>query len=175
MHVFFRLCWISFSVLLKLLRTSNAYIGLPWWYSGKESACRAGDTGSVPGCGRQPGGGNGNLLQDPSLGKPVGRGAWQTAARGVGESWTQLAAERTSAQAALGKRGRGFWVWFLLTDICISACSAETVCCCCFSLFVSVMLAHQHQFNTAIFHCRFLACSLLEKLSYIFSMLKAKG
>ena len=37
--------------------------GLPWWLSGKLSACNAGDLGSVPGLGRSPGGGHGNPLQ----------------------------------------------------------------------------------------------------------------
>ena len=36
--------------------------GLPWWL-GKESACDAGDLGLIPGLGRFPGEGNGNLLQ----------------------------------------------------------------------------------------------------------------
>ena len=39
--------------------------GLPWWLSGKESACNAGDTGDkglIPGLGRFPGGENGNPL-----------------------------------------------------------------------------------------------------------------
>ena len=38
-------------------------IGLPQWFSGKESACGAGgavDTGSVSGSGRSPGGGHGS-------------------------------------------------------------------------------------------------------------------
>ena len=34
----------------------------PWWPGGKESACSAGDPGSVPGLGRFPGEGNGNTL-----------------------------------------------------------------------------------------------------------------
>ena len=34
----------------------------PWWLSGKESACRAADLGSIPGLGRSPGGGHGNPL-----------------------------------------------------------------------------------------------------------------
>ena len=38
-------------------------LGLPWWLSSKESACNAGDPGSVPGSGRSPGEGNGNPLQ----------------------------------------------------------------------------------------------------------------
>ena len=40
--------------------------GLPWWLSGKKSTCNAGnagDTGLIPGLGRSPGEGNGNLLQ----------------------------------------------------------------------------------------------------------------
>ena len=30
-------------------------IVLPWWLSDKDSACKVGDTGSVPGLGRSPG------------------------------------------------------------------------------------------------------------------------
>ena len=33
---------------------------LPWWVSGKEPACQAGDLGSIPGSGRSLGEGNGN-------------------------------------------------------------------------------------------------------------------
>ena len=33
---------------------------MPWWLSSKESACNAGDVGSIPGSGRAPGEGNGN-------------------------------------------------------------------------------------------------------------------
>ena len=35
---------------------------LPQWLSGKESACSAGDVGSIPGLGRFPGGGHGYPL-----------------------------------------------------------------------------------------------------------------
>ena len=38
---------------------------------GKESACNAGDRGSVPGSGRSPGEGNGNPLQYSYLGNPM--------------------------------------------------------------------------------------------------------
>ena len=34
-----------------------AAAGLPWWLSGKGSSCSAGDTDSIPGSGRSPGGG----------------------------------------------------------------------------------------------------------------------
>ena len=52
--------------------------GLPRWLSGKESACSAGavgDTGSVPGWGRSPGGGHGNPLQYSCLENPMDREA----------------------------------------------------------------------------------------------------
>ena len=52
-------------------------LGLPSWFSGKESACSTGDTASSPGSGRSPGGGNGNPLQSSCLGTPRDRGAWQ--------------------------------------------------------------------------------------------------
>ena len=42
----------------------------------KESACNAGDPGSIPGSGRSPGEGNGNPLQDYCLENPTDRGAW---------------------------------------------------------------------------------------------------
>ena len=43
----------------------------------KESACNAGDPGSIPGVGRSPGEGNGNPLQDSWLENPLERGAWR--------------------------------------------------------------------------------------------------
>jgi len=54
---------------------------------GKESACNAGDPGSVPGLGRSPGEGNGNPLQYSCLENPLERGAWQATVHGVSKSW----------------------------------------------------------------------------------------
>ena len=42
-------------------------IGLPLWLAGKESACNAGDLGSIPGLGRSPGEGKGYPLQFSGL------------------------------------------------------------------------------------------------------------
>ena len=53
------------------------------WLSGKESACTAGDTGSIPGSGKSSGGGNGNPLQYSCLGNAMDRGAWWAAVHGV--------------------------------------------------------------------------------------------
>ena len=51
-----------------------------WGFScssvGKESACSAGDPGSIPELGRSPGEGNGNPLQYPCLEHLMDRGAW---------------------------------------------------------------------------------------------------
>ena len=52
-------------------------LGLPRWLSGKESSCNAGDSrdiGSVPGLGRFPGEGNGDVLQYSCLENSIGRG-----------------------------------------------------------------------------------------------------
>ena len=50
--------------------------GFPGSSDGKESACSAGDLGSIPGLGRSPGEGNGNPLQYLRLKNPMDRGAW---------------------------------------------------------------------------------------------------
>ena len=63
---------------------------LPWWLSGKESTCNAGDTGSIPGSGRYPGGRHGNPLQYSCLGNAINRGAWWAAVHGVTKHQTQL-------------------------------------------------------------------------------------
>ena len=55
---------------------SKATSGFPRSLVGKESACNAGDLGSIPRSGRSPGEGNGNPLQYSCLENPMGRGAW---------------------------------------------------------------------------------------------------
>ena len=44
---------------------------IPGGADGKESACNAGDPGSIPGLGRSPGEGNGNPLQYSCLENPM--------------------------------------------------------------------------------------------------------
>ena len=51
----------------------------------KESTCNAGDTGSIPGSERSPGGGHGNPLQYSCLENPMERGARWAIVRGVSE------------------------------------------------------------------------------------------
>ena len=57
--------------------------GFPWWLSGKEPTCSAGDVGSIPGSGVSPGEGNGNPHQYSFPGDPTDRGAWQAVVHGV--------------------------------------------------------------------------------------------
>ena len=57
------------------------------------NAGAAGDMGSIPGLGKSPEGGNGNLLQYSYLGSPMDRGAWRATVRGVAELDRTEAAE----------------------------------------------------------------------------------
>ena len=61
----------------------QCFMWLPWGFRGKESACNAEDTDLIPGPGRSPGEGNGNLPQYSCLGNPMDRGAWQATVHGV--------------------------------------------------------------------------------------------
>ena len=61
----------SFFILLLMFR------GFSGGSDHKESACNAGDPGSIPGSGRCPGEGNGNPLQCSCLKNSMDRGAWQ--------------------------------------------------------------------------------------------------
>ena len=56
----------------------------------KESACNAGDPGSIPGLGRSPGEGNGNSHQYFCLENVVERGVWQAPDHRVGKNQTRL-------------------------------------------------------------------------------------
>ena len=60
----------------------------PGGSDGKESACNAGDRGSIPGLGRSPGEENGNPLQYSCLGNSMDRGAWWAIIHGVTKSRT---------------------------------------------------------------------------------------
>ena len=68
----------------------SCYMGFPGGSKGKESACSAGDPGSILGLGRSPGEGNGNPLQYPCLENLMDRGTWWAAVHGVTKSWARL-------------------------------------------------------------------------------------
>ena len=78
-------------LLLIILKCNNGIVlGFPCSSVGKESACCAGDPGSIPGLGRSPREGNGNPLQYPCLENLMDRGAWRAAVHGVTKSRARL-------------------------------------------------------------------------------------
>ena len=64
--------------------------GFPAGSHGKESACKAGNLGSIPELERSSGEGNGNPLQYFCLGNHMDTGAWWAIVYGVEKSQTQL-------------------------------------------------------------------------------------
>ena len=85
-----RMCYEPITVYIAscVSWVSRLTLGFPGGSDHKESACRAGDLGSIPGLGRSPGGGNGNSLQYSCLEDSMDRGAWQATVYGVAESDT---------------------------------------------------------------------------------------
>ena len=65
-------------------------MGFPCGSAGKESACNAGDLGSIPGLGTSPGEENSNPFQSPCLENPTDRGDWWATVYEVTKSWTGL-------------------------------------------------------------------------------------
>ena len=55
----------------------------------KNSPAKKGDSGSIPGSGRFPGGGHGNPLQYSYLENPMDRGAWQATVHRVAKTSTR--------------------------------------------------------------------------------------
>ena len=89
--------WISNSLTIKILSMKLKNNKLNIFFldtsAGKESACsvgNTGDSGSIPGSGRSPGGGNGNPLQYSCLENPMDRGAWWAAIQRFAKSWALL-------------------------------------------------------------------------------------
>ena len=60
--------------------------GFPGGSDDKESACNAGDLGSIPGSRRSSGRGHVNPLQYSNLENPMDRGAWQATVHRVAKN-----------------------------------------------------------------------------------------
>ena len=80
----------TYTLLVIIKWRTNENLGLPWWLSGKEPSCNAGDMGSIPKSGRSPGEGRGNPLQYYCLGSPMNRGAWRATVHGVSKESNML-------------------------------------------------------------------------------------
>ena len=57
--------------------------GLPWWLSGKETACQCKRHSSIPRSGRSLGEGNNNARKYSCLENPMDRGDWCTTDHGI--------------------------------------------------------------------------------------------
>ena len=68
-------------VVKRVLRKSSK--GFPCGSAGKESACNAGDLGSISELGRATGEGSGNPFHYSCLENPMDRGDWQATVHGV--------------------------------------------------------------------------------------------
>ena len=85
-------------------------MGFPCGSASKESACSLRDLGSIPGLGRSPEEGHGNLFQYSCLENPMDRGAWWATVHRVADSdmTEQLStAHALTAHSVMDKP----WVW----------------------------------------------------------------
>ena len=96
---FFHCFWVKLSFCHVILaRSRSPHLGflllftrdpgLPRWLSGKESACDAGDMGSIPEWAKSSGGGHGNPLQYSCLENPMDKRVWLATVHGVTKSQT---------------------------------------------------------------------------------------
>ena len=94
---------------------------LPDGSDSKETACNAGDPGSIPVSGRSPGEGNGNPLQYSCLEHPMDRGAWWVIVLGVERVWHDLVTMSTNfnwmtqrvRNLPAAQETQETWVWSL--------------------------------------------------------------
>ena len=107
------------------MQSLSNYQGFPCSSIGKESACNAGDPGSIPGSGRSLGEGNGNPLQYSCLENPMDRGAWWATVHGVAKSRTQLSDFSLLPYAQkVQTTNSSFFNWRInALQCCVSLCS----------------------------------------------------
>ena len=65
-------------------------MGFPGGSVVKNPPANTGDAGLIPGLGRSPGEGNGNLFQYSCLRNPMDKGAWWVTVHGITKSHTRL-------------------------------------------------------------------------------------
>ena len=82
-------------------------MGFPGGSDGKESACNAGDPGSIPGEE------NGNPLQYSCLENSMDRGAWWATVHGISKSLTQLRDQHVFVQGKKNSRKKAKYCKYL--------------------------------------------------------------
>ena len=113
--------WVFCSCFLPLVPPGK---GFPWSSVGKESACSAGDLGSILGLGRSPGEENGNPLQCLCLENPMDRGAWATVHEAAKSrtrlTWLNMHRGGQGAICSAGGVYEGIYCIVLWVNICYS-------------------------------------------------------
>ena len=92
----FQISFFFFLTVVGILHSSEPISTLI--FSIKEATCSVGDaedTGSIPGLGRSPGGGNDNPLQYSCLKYPMHREAWWATGQRIAKSHAQLSTQHT--------------------------------------------------------------------------------
>ena len=69
---------------------AHLYVSVPGGSDDKESSCKMGDLGLIPGLARSSGERKGYSLQYSGLENSMDRGAWQAAVHGIAKNWTWL-------------------------------------------------------------------------------------
>ena len=69
-------------------KKAKIYVDFPGDSDSKDSACNAGDLGSIAELGRSPGKGNYNPLQYSCLENSTDREAWWATVHGITKNWT---------------------------------------------------------------------------------------
>ena len=134
-------------------RSPSVFLGFPCGSAGKESACNAGDLGSIPGLGRSPGEGKGYPLQYSGL-----ENSLDCTVHGVKKSQTQLSDFHFHFLHILGSQivsscpgvhressfHLAYPVWIFLTTWCGQNSSLSSFLC---SLLLKVKKVHSLHFR----------------------------
>ena len=100
--------------------------GFPHSSVGKSPASNAGDPGSIPGWGRSPGEGNGNLLQYSCLDGPLDGGAWRATVHGVARVRHDWATKLPPPTCSVKYHAVSFWFILFQKQVIYWFCKITT-------------------------------------------------